>query len=240
MFNKPVKKPIMKNVLIGSTFAIVFSLCKISVYAQGSINVGADLVSSYIWRGIAQGSNEPNIQPSISYTNNKISIGTWGSGNFSGSLKEIDFFATYAISNKLSITITDYNWTFSKSFFDYSKKTDHIYEASITYTGGSSFPVNISCNTMFAGSDKDEDGDNAYSTYLELGYPLFKNARIFCGASLSESPAVYYTKSFGIINTGIKVSKNIEITNKFSLPLYGIAGFNPNAGKAFLVAGITL
>jgi len=221
-------------------FFSAFLLTAALVSAQGSFSTGADIVSSYVWRGVAQGSNEPNIQPSVSYTNKKLSIGAWGSGNFSGSLKELDLYATYAFSSSFSVTLTDYNWIFSKDYFDYSDGTDHIYEATLAYTGGESFPISASLNTMFAGADKKADGDNAYSSYLELGYPLSSNAKIFCGASLTDSPAVYGTTGFDITNLGLKASKTLEITDKFSLPVYGIVGFNPSASKAFLVAGITL
>ena len=236
----------MKKTMFKTLFVLVFSLSALAVSAQGSFTTGADVVSSYIWRGVAQGSNEPNIQPSVTYANGKVSIGAWGSGNFSGTLKELDLSVAYAISSKLSLTLTDYNWTFSKDYFNYKKGTDHIYEAALAYTGGESFPISASVNTMIGGADKklNADGtvseDNAYSTYVELGYPLASNAKVFCGASLFDSPAVYATTGFGITNVGIKVSKSVAITDKFSLPVYGIIGFNPDASKAFLVAGITL
>jgi len=225
-----------------SSLALVFTFASTVpvVSAQGFFNTGVDIVSSYVWRGVAQGSNEPNIQPSASYTICGLSIGAWGSGNLSGSLKEFDIYATYALSSKISVTLTDYNWIFSKGYFDYADGTDHIYEATLAYNGDESLPISASWNTMFAGADKNADGDNAYSTYVELGYPISSNAKIFCGASLFDSPSVYGTSGFDVTNIGLKVTKNIEISDKFSLPVYGIAGFNPSANDAFLVVGITL
>lgn len=230
----------MKNSLTMTVLVVAFSHTAFPALSQSSINTGVDIVSSYVWRGVPQGSNEPNIQPFVSYSHNRFCIGVWGSGNFSGSIKEFDLYATYTLNKHISFTMTDYDWTFAKNYFDYTKITDHIYEASIAYTISNSFPLSISCNTMFAGSDKNQDGDNSYSTYIELGYPVTGVARIFCGASLFESPSVYCTKGFGITNIGIKVSKNVEITDKFSLPVYGKTIFNPVANKAFLIAGITL
>lgn len=233
-----MKNPVRK--LTKLILVFVFALTSTLISAQATFSTGADIVSSYIWRGVAQGSNEPNIQPSLAYTNSKLTIGAWGSGNFSGTLKEFDLNATYAFSSKFAFTLTDYNWTFSKDYFNYKKGTDHIYEAALAYTGAESFPLTASVNTMIGGADKKADGDNAYSTYVELGYPVASNAKIFCGASLFDSPAVYGTTGFGITNVGIKVSKSLTITDKFSLPVYGVVGFNPAASKAFLVAGITL
>ena len=136
----------MKKVFIKTVFVLAFSITTLSAFAQGSLNTGVDIVSSYVWRGVAQGSNEPNIQPSVSYATNKISIGAWGSGNFSGSLKEFDLSATYAFSSQFSLTLTDYNWTFSKDYFNYKRGTDHIYEAALGYTGPAAFPLSVSCN----------------------------------------------------------------------------------------------
>lgn len=209
--------------------------------SKGNFNIGADVVSSYVWRGVNQGSNQPNIQPTVSYSYNKLTIGAWGSGNFAGSLKEFDLYATYALTDLFSITVTDYNWIFSKSYFDYANdKTDHLYEGSLAYAGVESFPLSASVNTMFYGADKKSDGKNAYSTYLELGYPVCTNAKLSVGASMFDSPGVYANTGFSLTNISLKVTKEIPLSDKFSLPIYGIAGFNPNAESAFLVAGITL
>lgn len=209
--------------------------------SKGSFNAGADIVSSYVWRGVAQGSNELNIQPTVSYINGGLTVGAWGSGNLSGSLKEFDLYATYAISNVFSITLTDYNWAFTKSYFKYGKdETDHIFEGTLSYAGVECCPLSVSVNTMFFGADKKANGDNAYSTYVELGYPVTSNARISLGTSLFDSPAIYGNSGFAFTNISLKINKSIEFSDKFSLPVYGIAGFNPNAESAFLVAGITL
>ena len=44
----------------------------------------------------------------------------------------------------------------------------------------------------------------------------------------------------GLTNIGLKVSKSIEITEKFSLPVYSVIGVNPTANDAFIVMGITI
>jgi len=212
--------------------------------SKGSFSVGADVVSSYVWRGVAQETSKggsPNIQPDASYTIGGLTVGAWGSGSFSGAVKEFDLYATYAFCSAFSATITDYNWGFSKSYFKYGKDvTDHIFEGTLSYAGVEAFPLSASVNTMFYGSDKGSDGKNAYSTYVELAYPVAANAKLFVGSSLFDSPAVYYNTGFGVTNVSLKVSKTIEFSDKFSLPVYGIAGVNPDAGSAFLVAGITL
>lgn len=220
-----------------------FAILAIALFSYSGVNaqlaVGADVVSSYVWRGVAQGSNEPNIQPTLSYTAGGFTLGAWGSGNFSGSLKEFDIYATYAFSPLLSLTVTDYNWTFSKEYFDYSKTADHLYEGVLNYAGVKSFPLSATASVFFGGNDYKADGDRAYSSYLELGYPITPALKIFAGAALNES-AVYVTDGFGFTNIGLKATKSIEITDKFSLPVYGVVGFNPDASNAYFVVGVTL
>ena len=222
------------------------AICAIAVLATMSVkaqfSVGTDIVSNYVWRGVQQDltntNGTVNIQPSLSYSIGNFTIGTWGSYGLLGTVKEVDLYASYAISDILSVTVTDYNWNFTGgNYFDY---TGHVFEGTISYAGVEAFPLSATINTMFYGADKKADGvTQAYSTYMELGYPISDNASLFLGGSLNES-ANYGTAGFGITNVGLKLSKDVEITDKFSLPVYGVIGVNPNAKDAFMVVGITL
>ena len=228
------------------------AVCVIAVLATTSVKAqfatGADIVSSYVWRGIIQGTNKgtPNIQPYVSFTTGGLTIGSWASGSFTGDVKEVDLYATYAFSPSFAVTLTDYNYGFAspKGYFDYSATTDHIYELSLAYTGTEKFPISASVNTMLLGADKNSSGNQAYSTYIELGYQISPLVKVFAGG-LATSGSAYTALSgnivsTGVTNVGIKVSKSILITDKFSLPVYGILGANPSTGGAFFVAGITL
>ncbi len=225
----------------------VLAICAIAVLSVTSVKAqfaaGADVVSSYVWRGFPQEGTKgtPNIQPFVSFTTGKFTVGSWASGSFLGNVKEVDLYATYAFTSQLALTVTDYNWSFAspKGYFDYTATTDHIYEATLAYTGTEKLPLSASVNTMFAGADKNADGKQALSTYIELGYQLTPNAKVFAGGLVSSGSG-YAGAATGITNVGFKVSKSIEITDKFSLPVYGIVGANPSVGNAFFVAGITL
>ena len=213
--------------------------------AKAQFATGADIVSSYVWRGVPQEATKgtPNIQPYVSYTLGGLTVGSWASSSLLGNVKEVDLYATYAFSSQFAVTLTDYNWGFAsaKGYFDYSATTDHIYEATLAYTGTEKFPISASINTMFAGADKKPSDATkaALSTYIELGYQVTPLVKVFAGGVLGESNA-YATTGAGLTNVGIKVSKSIVITDKFSLPVYGILGANPYSGGAFFVAGITL
>lgn len=231
----------------------VLAICAIAVMATTSVQAqfatGADVVSSYVWRGIPQDRTvtgnpslgSPNIQPYVSFTTGGFTVGSWASSSFLGNVKEVDLYATYAFSSAFALTVTDYNWGFNTSYFNYGKGTDHIYEATLAYTGAEKFPLSASINTMFAGNDKSltDASKQAMSTYIELGYQITPLVKIFAGGVLGGS-SNYATTAAGVTNVGIKVSKSIVISDKFSLPVYGILGTNPYSGSAFFVAGITL
>ncbi len=240
----------------------VLAICAIAVLsatsAKAQFSTGADLVSSYVWRGVPQDATfggTPNIQPFVSYTVGGFTIGSWASSSFMGIVKEVDLYATYVFTPSIALTVTDYNWGFAnpKGYFDYSKAADHKFEATLAYTGVESFPLSATLSTFFAGSDTlaigDKSGKNAFSSYIELSYPLSDNAKVFCGAALNESAAIYNTSGFAVTNLGVKVSKSIAISDKFSLPVYGVVGANlsnKSYGGAdkptslYFVAGVTL
>ncbi len=239
----------MAKCLLGAVLAIVSVSASAQDSKGGSFSVGADLVSSYVWRGVAQEGSRggsPNIQPTVSYTNGAFSIGAWGSYAFSGNVKEVDLYATLSLPSAFSFTVTDYNWNNGNDgsgprYFNYKKDgTGHVFEGTLAYGGSKSFPLSVAWNTIFAGADKKVNGDNAFSTYVELGYPIASNVKAFLGASLFDSPGIYGNAGFSVINLGLKVSKEIKFSDSFSLPVYGIIGANPQSEKAFFVAGITL
>jgi hypothetical protein len=221
---------------------LVMVLTVSSVKAQ--FTTGADIVSSYVWRGIPQEDvtgvkgGAPNIQPYAAFTTGKLTLGSWASSSFTGGLKEVDLYATVALSSKFAVTLTDYYYNFASqsNYFKYNNGTGHVFEGTLAYTG-SAFSASV--NTMFAGADKKVNGDNALSTYVELGYQIAPVAKIFLGSSLGASQT-YGTTGFGITNLGIKVSKSIAITDKFSLPVYAVVGANPYLKSTFFVAGVTL
>jgi len=256
----------LNKTITKSLLGLFLASCAISASAQtattastptkGSFTVSADLVSSYVWRGFTE-NKTPNIQPSATFTYGSLSIGAWGSGSFDGSYKEVDFYATYAFNDLFSLTVSDYNWNllgtnphYNNYFYYKNDSTGHIFEGTLSYAGVKEFPLSVSVNTMFYGADKkiNSDGtklENAYSTYVELGYPVTKNAKLTLGGLyLSSKDAnnaylVENRKGFNITNIALKVNKDLKFTESFSLPVYGIIGFNPETEDAFLVGGIT-
>lgn len=210
-----------------------------------SADLSVDLVSRYVWRGINL-SESPAIQPAISINYKGLSFGTWASYTFSReALQEVDLFLSYQ-TRFVTFTLNNYynpvdSLGFAGNYFELSgSRTPHILEGLITLNGPENFPVSLTAATMFWGNDRDADDKNLFSTYLELAYPFAINenqANIFLG--VTPANGFYYNK-FGLVNLGLSVSKDIKITDTFSLPIKGSFCVNPALEKVFLIFSITL
>jgi len=242
-----------------STPVIIFMLLMISgswIHAQenpnkAKINLGADIVSNYIWRGMAA-DQSVNIQPYLSLGVGNFTLGAWASGNFTGTYKEFDLFAAYTIK-QFTITVTDYMWSPQidmMPYFDYNNETTgHYFETSVAYKGAESFPISVMAATMVYGADKQTEIDettldttisNNYSTYVELGYSFQLNGyRLDPVLGFTTGEGLYGT-SFGVTNLGVSGFRSIKFSDKFELPMKASIIFNPQASKAYFVLGITL
>jgi len=215
---------------------------KVSAQSGTTVKVTADLVSSYVWRGVTS-TNTPNFQPTFALVNGGFELGVWGSSDFSGVYKEADIYATYTVGS-LKLGVTDYNWNFKTRYFDFKKETtDHVFEGSISWLGTESLPLSVSLNTMLYGADKKATDvtKNAYSTYIEFGY-AFSQFSVFAGVTPADG---YYGDGYGgveglsVCNLGLTASKNLKITDSYSLPIKATFGVNPQKEDAYLVFGIT-
>jgi hypothetical protein len=241
----------MKKVIL----VFVVLVGTLSAVKAQEFSVGADLVSSYVWRGIYQGGGA-SIQPSVGFSAGGFSLNAWGNSNLTGGNKEVDFTAGYEISG-VSLSITDYWWAGEDAFnyFKYGKnETAHVFEATVGYTlPMEKFPLSLTWSTVFAGADGlNKDGDRAYSSYLELSYPFTVNnialsasvgivpwGTSFYGAEVTTGLAHYPTNGLSIVNINLKASKEIKITDSFSLPVFGQVITNPRSEDIFFVMGIS-
>jgi hypothetical protein len=234
---------------------LLLALVQISISAQDettqnktenvqNFTLGADFVSQYVWRGLPY-STSPNIQPSLSYTNNKgnFTIGAWSSYSLSDYYGEVDWFASLDLG-PITISAWDY-FTMTQQdknyYFDYVKgTTNHALEGSITYTGPESFPIGLSWSTFFYGNDQNVDSNYYYSSYFEASY-LFKwkanNIKVFAGITPWEG---LYADEFAMNNLGITNTRNININDKLSIPISGSIIINPYKENIFFVLSIGL
>ena len=220
-------------------------------------NVQGDLVSSYIWRGMYQ--TGVSIQPTLGFSAGGFSLTAWGSTDFDGTsasagaaAKEIDLTAAYTLGNSgLTFSVADLWWAGqgARKYFNFkSHETGHHFEAGLSYTlPVEKFPLSMAWYTMFAGKDKklNDSGElkQNYSSYLELNYPFsVKNVdlNVTCGAVPYKAESIYTNSGFAVTNIALKGMTEIKINDKFSLPIFAQAIWNPCVEDAFLVFGVTL
>ena len=203
-----------------------------------------DVVSSYIWRG--QDLGNVSLQPTLGIGYKGLSLTAWGSVGLSdpSDTKEFDLTLSYAIGG-LNIGITDYWFNNGldpeNRYFKYDAHgTNHVLEANIGYDFGL---ASLQWYTNFAGNDGvNKDGKRAYSSYVELTVP-FKLATVDWAATAGAVPFstdFYGTDGFAVTNLALKATKEIKVTESFSVPVFGQVVANPCSQKAYLVIGFTL
>jgi len=205
-----------------------------------NLSVGADLVNHYVWRGLML-SNSPSIQPAMSVSYGGFSFGSWASYSTNpAEFQEVDLFLTYSIGS-FTVGINDYyNPTDSigknDQYFSYKKNTSlHTFEPFIAFSEIGGSPFSASASLFAYGNDRDETGKNMYSSYLELSYSTTINdfgLDVFGGATLNKG---YYADKAALVNLGISVSKEMKISESFSIPCKGSFIVNPNTQNVYLV-----
>jgi len=237
----------MKKIAMIAMMATMSTVALAQDKVEGTI--GADFVSQYIWRGFDLGN--VSIQPTLGIAYKGLSLSAWGSvGVESSDTKEFDLALSYTIGG-LSVGITDY-WTNAAQEYDEdgnpharyflydAHRTNHVFEGFLGYDFGL---LSATWYTNFAGADGiNKDGKRAYSSYFELNAP-FKLATCDWTATLGVVPyatSYYETNGFAVTNVAVKATKDIKITDTFSIPIFGQVVANPCSQKAYFVFGFTL
>ena len=216
-------------------------------------HASADFVSRYVWRGTDFG-NAPAIQPSMNFSLKSFTIGAWGNYSLSSNTggMELDLYAGYDFDFGLNLTFTDYYFPGEVqmadtlgiissqrkgSYFDYDNS--HTFEFAISQEiKGFQFMLAYYLN-------QDDD------IYLEAGYSFNDNISFFIGAGnksytneelANKTPELdgSYSDEFMLVNLGISVQKDLEITDKFSLPVGSTIIINPYTEQVFLVFNISI
>lgn len=223
---------------------IVFYIFLFTFKSSAQISLGADIYSRYIWRGIDFG-NSPSFQPYISFKISGFQIGAWGSYSISNSsssnYSENDLWASYSYSSNIgtfSAIVTDYYFPYTNlKYFNYdgAGKGAHTLETGLIYSGEDKLPIKFSAYYNFH-----NDIDNAIYLQLDLLFSVSTfNFDLFAGASPKEC-AWYGTDKFKFINLGLTATKQIEITDKFSIPFNISYIINPNIEVSYLIFGISI
>ena len=211
---------------------------------KGETTVAADFVTQYIWRGLDSGN--VSVQPTLGVGYKGLSLTAWGNVGFTSTdTKEFDLTLAYTTGG-FNIGITDYWFSVGgddpeNRYFKYNAhSTNHVFEANIGYDFG---VLSLQWFTNFAGNDGfNKSNKRAYSSYAEVAVP-FKLATCDWTATAGVVPfatTFYRTEGFAVTNLALKATKEIKITDSFSVPIFGQVVVNPCLQKAYLVFGFTL
>ena len=239
----------MKTIFISTILSIstLTSIAQVSTplpRREGpEVGLGSDIVSSYIWRG--QDLGGVSLQPTLGLEYKGISLSAWGSVGLAdpADTKEFDITLGYTIGG-LNIGITDYWFNAGLDpqdrYFKYDAHgTNHVFEANIGYDFG---VVSAQWYTNISGNDGvNKDGKRAYSSYFEVAAP-FKLATCDWTATVGAVPYAtdfYGTNGFAVTNLAVRASKDIKVTDSFSIPIFGELSANPCSQKAYLVVGMS-
>ena len=98
--------------------------------------------------------------------------------------------------------------------------------------------MSIAWNTYFL-NDKNEEGDEQFSTYIELGYPVNLSAvSLEFAAGFTPWEGVY-SSNFNMVNLSLKATKELKITEYYSLPVFTQLVLNPNTENIYGVFGVS-
>jgi hypothetical protein len=204
----------MKNMKNSFRLILLFSVfLSISAAAQetkSALNVTADFVSSYVWRGSQLGKG-PAIQPTVEFTSGKFTLGAWGSYCLSDvEAPETDLYTSLSFGN-LTVGLTDYYFP-GPSWFH---TENHAFEINGGWKQGI-----FSCSGNWILNEG--GGSKGNDLYFEGNGWHTHNGK------------------FNVCNIGISSSREVSITNTFSLPITGSVILNPASEQFYIVVGITL
>ncbi len=228
-----------------TTLTFFLALFGVSGVLAQEFSLGSDVTSRYVWRGTDFGESV-SIQPALAFSYKGLEIGSWASyslGADGSAANEHDLWISYGFETEsagsFSVGVTDYYFPApgGVGFFDFSGDGEgaHWIEPFASYSGPESFPISLYA-AMFAHNDPD------ISTYLETTLPFSSDGvdlGLTVGAVTGES-AFYGTDSFGLVNVGLSASREIALTDKFSIPVSVSYILNPETERTFLVFGLSL
>ena len=221
----------MKNLITNFSSAFKFTLLTIVALMSTNISYsqdfGADLVSSYVWRGTQFGSGA-HIQPYMELGSGNFTGGVWGSfpTTAKGGGNELDLWVSYDFG-PLALTVTNYTFPIEGGAYLEGEglfNGDYTEVAASTSLGG----VDLSAGYF----------TELEALYVELGFSTGA-IDIAVGYGDDMADAWYAGGGSGLVNMSFSGSKDISITESYALPVFGSFIINPDAEAAFLVFGVS-
>ena len=234
----------MRKLFICAAALVAFALNVAAQEGAWSVSVGTEAASQYLWRGFDVATT-PTLVPTVTLDYEKddfsfetgycsitelfgdkyLEMDVWASATFKG----FTFMALeQGCGNNLGIGGYDDNFELTLAY-------ELPFEA---------VPASISWNTFVAGDDFNNDGRQAYSSYIELNVPYQVNNFSVCataGAVPYKSEQMYEVDGgFHFINLGMRAGYNFEFGEHFEMPVYAQYTFNPLANKHLYMIGCSL
>lgn len=202
--------------------------------------VSAELTSNYLWRGTNSG-DFPLVMPTVGFSKGGFEVYAWGAWAFDDSYRELNIGVSYSFSN-FTIELVDYFYPWKGNrFFNFSNRsTTHSIEAIATYEP-EAFPLHVTVGTTIFGDDKNVNGNNAFSTYAQVGYTHEFNEKnsLMAAAGFSVNKSFYtdYEKGFYPVNLTAGYTRTFFIKD-YQLPVYATYVYNPYMKKSFFNVGV--
>ncbi len=201
--------------------------------SKSTFDIGADFASRYVWRGL-EFSDSPAVQPYLEFKTGDLTLGAWASYETGGQVvgQEFDIYASYAIG-PISLGFTDYSFPRDLASAGYFMIRRHTGEATISFDGVKKFPLSIMIGVNVY-------NDDSNSVYTELKYPFTVDS-VKLEAFIAGGNGIYATNTnYKLTNFGLTASKDIKITDSYSLGVSASAIFNPDTDDSYLVFTISI
>jgi hypothetical protein len=221
----------MKNFITNFSSSFKFALLTIVALLSPNISYsqdfGADLVSSYVWRGTQFGSGA-HVQPYMDLGSGNLTGGVWGSFPTSakGGGNELDLWVSYDFG-PLALTVT--NYTFPGEGGVYADG-EGLFNGDYTELAASTSIMGVDLSAGYF--------TEVEALYVELGFSTGA-VDIAFGYGDDQADGFYAGGGSGLVNMSFSGSKDIQISDNYALPVFGSFIINPEAETAFLVFGIS-
>ena len=220
----------MKTLIKYNLFLVSLVFCFTPTQEIKSQDFGADVASSYVWRGTEYGTGLA-VQPWMELGAGNLTGGVWGSFNqaeagYDGN--ELDLWVSYDFG-PLALTVTNYTFPGAGGAGD-------VFDGDVEVSGSTSLgPVDLTVGYF----------TDHGALYVEAGFPIGP-VGVAVGYGSDGDVGFYAGGDSGIVNVSFSGEKDIKITEDYSLPVFGsfiinhVAQGPINFKAAFLVFGFSL
>ena len=199
-----------------------------------------ELGSRLFWRG-EKYTESPIIQGITGVKNKRFYLATAGVYAFSPhEYHELNFIAEYFVNEQFKIGAIDYfgltdNINIEHDFLNFkSNTTKHMIDFYFNYSFNGNYPLAVCWSTFLYGPDKNSEGNQRYSSYIEFVLPFERHGHNFSPYIGIAPYSGFYSEKTAVVNAGFKVQKKFIANSNMSLPSEINFILNPYKKKAYI------